>query len=191
VDHFLHQINYFIFNVYSSPHALFAFCSTFLLFSGTIMSYCHTCSGGMKNIDVRFHHFVLDRIAERRLATSDNCFGLDPNDMAQCRAHPTACNVVNCVTCSSPDSNFCEDCDSGYYVDNIDGGSCVSCSSIYPNCNDCDSSGCVACANGYNLESGSCVVQPSSSCSSNNEKCNGGHLCCPDLIWFGRRCQNR
>src|SRR5690606_8177155 len=30
--------------------------------NGTIMSYCHTCPGGMNNVTLRFHQRVVDRI---------------------------------------------------------------------------------------------------------------------------------
>lgn len=42
---------------------------------GTIMSYCHICSGGMSNIRLRFHPRVIDRILDRLDATSCDLTG--------------------------------------------------------------------------------------------------------------------
>jgi hypothetical protein len=39
---------------------------------GTIMSYCHTCAGGMNNIRLEFHPVVADRL---RLAVNMQCLG--------------------------------------------------------------------------------------------------------------------
>ena len=39
---------------------------------GTIMSYCHTCSGGLNNIDIEFHPFIANVM---RTAVNSSCLG--------------------------------------------------------------------------------------------------------------------
>ena len=50
-------------------------------FGGTIMSYCHLCSGGINNIDLGFHPRVQDRIraylANRPCVSDLDCSGVD------------------------------------------------------------------------------------------------------------------
>ena len=42
-----------------------------LAYGGTIMSYCHQCSGGLGNIDISFHPRVQDRMVDFRTFDSD------------------------------------------------------------------------------------------------------------------------
>ena len=46
--------------------------STQMCTRGTVMSYCHTCPGGLGNIDLEFHPYVANQI---RLAVNGSCLG--------------------------------------------------------------------------------------------------------------------
>ncbi len=71
-----------------------------LAVGGTIMSYCHQCSGGYSNIDIAFHPIVQDRIVEFRTFDLDGDGYGDSCDL--CREDPNKQDPGICG-CSRPD----------------------------------------------------------------------------------------
>lgn len=68
---------------------------------------------------------------------------------------PVTCNVANCANCYQ--NNICATCNSGFYV--AANGSCLSGNSPYTcssKCLSCNSTQCLLCPFGYNLQNGGC-----------------------------------
>lgn len=101
---FLHELGHLL----GSPHTHaydpridgcgFGDCSSAV--GGTIMSYCHLCSGGYSNIDIAFHPIVQNRIVEFRTFDSDEDGFGDTCD--RCREDPFKVDPGICG-CGRPD----------------------------------------------------------------------------------------
>lgn len=87
-----------------------------------------------------------------------SCYsGYGMNENGEC----ISCNVTNCLKCSS--NNICSQCSPGFSLDNVNNicgcsssqlwdstlKQCLSCNSLYTNCNSCSSTVCLSCQAGY------------------------------------------
>jgi hypothetical protein len=155
----------------------------------------HTINGqtGSTSLAVNPATYTYDALPIVKLNSATACAisgtgsGSDPyvlGDPALCAATEPACNISQCVSCSSV--NVCAACAGGYYLNN---NQCLP-TSPAPSCNinhcsACSSDNiCAACQNGYALSGNACVVSnPAcnvshcSACSSTNvcASCNDGY----------------
>ena len=63
-----------------APSGYFGSCQTaqVCVSNGTIMSYCHTCSGGMSNIVLNFHQLCIDSIGSYMTSSCNRTAGATP-----------------------------------------------------------------------------------------------------------------
>lgn len=109
------------------------------------------------------------------------------------------CNKA-CATCAEGSNKYCLSCSVGYYVSSTSGNylTCSPCSSVDPNClecnnNECDESGancnfvCSKCAESYSYVNGKCAIICHESCKECDGSTEKDCLSCNEGYYFDKQ----